>query len=113
MDFGELSNVVFGDEDSLSGFLFENGTQHKAFQETLMDSGTSVPVYPIMDIDINNLDDWQLVHQLEHQAFAQVIGLENPFGLLDSDWNKEDSFYDWIATHTLIHQQIASVLGLT
>ena len=107
-----LSIVKFGDFDSLGEFLFENGVQHKLFQEQFMDNGISVPIYPIIDVDINNLDDWLLAHQVEHQAFASLLGLNNPFNLLDVDFNNEEDFYDWIASHLFIHQQIAAALGV-
>jgi hypothetical protein len=111
MDFETLSIVKFGDVDSLGEFLFENGTQHKLFQETFMDQGISVPVYPITDASVDNLDDWLLAHQVEHQAFATLLNLNNPFNLLDVDFNNEEDFYDWIASHLSIHQQIAAGLG--
>ena len=85
MDFETLSTVRFGDVDSLGEFLFENGVQHKLFQETFMDQGISVPVYPITDASVDNLDDWLLAHQVEHQAFATLLNLNNPFNLLDVD----------------------------
>ena len=66
MNFETLSTVKFGDVDSLGEFLFENGTQHKLFQETFMDLGISVPVYPITDASVDNLDDWLLAHQVEN-----------------------------------------------
>ncbi len=112
MDMDALSYVKFGDRESLGIFLFENGTQHKLFQETFMDKGISMPVYPITDADINNLDDWLQAHQVEHQAFASLLGLNNPFNLLDSDWNREEDFYDWLASHLYIHEQIVVSLGL-
>lgn len=112
MDMDALSYVKFGDRESLGIFLFENGTQHKLFQETFMDQGISMPVYPITDADINNLDDWLQAHQVEHQAFASLLGLNNPFNLLDSDWNREEDFYDWLASHLYIHEQIVVSLGL-
>ena len=112
MDMDALSYVKFGDRESLGIFLFENGTQHKLFQETFMDRGISMPVYPITDADINNLDDWLQAHQVEHQAFASLLGLNNPFNLLDSDWNREEDFYDWLASHQYIHEQIVASLGL-
>jgi hypothetical protein len=43
---------------------------------------------------------------------ATVLGLDNPFQLLDADWNVEDDFYDWIGVHQTIHQQIAAALGV-
>ena len=113
MNMSQLSTVKFGDVESLSEFLFENGLQHKLFQETFMDNGESVPIYPLMDADTDNLDDWLQAHQVEHQYFASALSLNNPFNMLDVDFNDEDSFYDWISTHLNIHQQIASSLGLT
>jgi hypothetical protein len=113
MNFDALSTVKFGDRDSLGEFLFENGLQHKLFQETFMDNNIPVPVFPIMDADIDNLDDWLLAHQVEHQAFADQLGLENPFNMLDTDWNVEEDFYDWLNQHYNVHQQIAVSLGLT
>lgn len=113
MNMDALSIVKFGDVDSLGVFLFENGVQHKLFQETFMDSGISVPIYPITDADVDNLDDWLQAHQVEHQAFASLLGLNNPFNLLDVDWNKEEEFYDWIASHYYIHEQIAAALNLS
>ena len=112
MDFDALSIVKFGDSEGLSSFLFENGLQHKLFQETFMDAGITVPIFPIMDADTKNLDDWLLAHQVEHQAFSSLLGLNNPFNMLDVDFNNESDFYDWVASHLYIHQQIAASLGL-
>jgi hypothetical protein len=112
MDFDTLSIVKFGDVDSLQQFLFENGLQHKLFYETFMDQGIVVPSYPLMEASTDNLDDWLQAHQVEHQAFAGYLGLNNPFNLLDVDFNKEEDFYDWVANHLYIHQQIAAELGL-
>jgi hypothetical protein len=92
--------------------LFENGVQHLLFWETLTDQGRSYPKFPITDANVNNLDDWLLAHQVEHQAFSTLLGLNNPFNMLDVDFNNEEDFYDWIASHLYIHQQIAAGLGL-
>lgn len=108
-----LSIVKFGDVDSLGEFLFENGMQHRLFQQIIMDQGVSVPVFPLTEADPDNLDDWLLAHQVEHQAFANILQLENPFNLLDSDWNKEEDFYDWVANHYYIHEQIVAALNIT
>jgi hypothetical protein len=108
-----LSIVKFGDVDSLGEFLFENGTQHKLFQQTLQRQGVNVPIFPITDADTNNLDDWLLAHQVEHQAFAKILNLNNPFNMLDVDFNNESDFYDWVASHLYIHQQIAAKLNVT
>jgi hypothetical protein len=112
MNMDTLSIVEYGNDDSLGEFLFENGLQHKLFQEVFMDSGISVPIYPIIDAQTDNLDDWLLAHQVEHQAFASLLGLNNPFNMLDVDFNNESDFYDWIASHLYIHEQIAASLGL-
>ena len=112
MNMETLSMVEFGNTDSLQEFLFENGLQHKVFQETFMDAGISVPIFPITDAETSNLDDWLLAHQVEHQAFASLLGLNNPFNMLDVNFNNESDFYDWIASHLYIHQQIVSSLGL-
>ena len=113
MNFDTLSIVKFGDIESLNAFLFENGTQHQLFWDTLAKNNLPYSKLPIADADPANLDDWLLAHQVEHQALASYLGLENPFNMLDVDFNKEDQFYDWIGTHLTIHQQIAGSLGLT
>lgn len=113
MDMATLSAVKFGDVDSLALFSFENGLQHRLFTQTLMDQGFEVPVFPIIDINVDNIDDWLLAHQVEHQAYAGILGLNNPFNMLDVDVNREEDFYDWIATHLYVHQQIAASLNLT
>jgi len=107
-----LSIVKFGDVESLNDFLFENGTQHYLFQQKFMQKGISVPVFPLIDADTSNLDDWLLAHQVEHQAFAKLLGLNNPFNMLDVNFNNENDFYDWIGTHLTIHQEIATALNL-
>jgi len=112
MNFAALSTVEFGDVDSLGEFLFENGLQHQLFRDTFFSQGIRVPAYPIMDANPDNLDDWLLSHQDEHQAFASLLGLNNPFNMLDVDWNVEEDFYDWIASHLYIHEQIAAALNL-
>ena len=112
MNMETLSIVKFGDKESLGEFLFENGTQHLLFWETLTDAGQTYSKFPIPDANIDNLDDWLLAHQVEHQAIASILGLSNPFNMLDVDFNKENDFYDWLGTHFTIHEQIASSLGL-
>ena len=107
-----LSIVKFGDKESLGEFLFENGTQHLLFWETLTDLGQTYSKFPLVDANVDNLDDWLLAHQVEHQYYASLLGLNNPFNMLDVDFNNENDFYDWIASHLYIHEQIASALGL-
>ena len=113
MDFSTLSIVKFGDKDSLGEFLFVNAAQHQTFRDTFFDQGIQVPAYPLGDADIENLDDWLQAHQVEHQSFAGLLGLQNPFNMLDVDWNVEEDFYDWLASHLYIHQQIAAALNLS
>ena len=113
MNFDTLSVVEYGNNESLQEFLFENGLQHKLFQETFMDGGITVPIFPLIDAETSNLDDWLLAHQVEHQAFSSLLGLNNPFNMLDVDFNNESDFYDWLASHLYIHQQIAASLNLS
>ena len=113
MDMDALSMVKHGDDESLSIFLFENQMQHTLFQHTLMDNGISVPVFPIMEADTKNFDDWLMAHQVEHQSFAALLDLNNPFNMLDVDFGNESDFYDWIASHLYAHEQIAASLGLS
>jgi len=112
MNMDTLSIVQFGDKESLGEFLFENGTQHLLFWDTFADQGISYAKFPITDANVDNLDDWLLAHQVEHQALAGLLGLDNPFNMLDVDFQKEEEFYDWIGLHLTIHQQIAAALGL-
>lgn len=113
MNFDTLSIVKYGDRDSLGDFMFENGIQHKLFQQTLQRKGVNVPIYPLIDVDVDNLDDWLLAHQVEHQFYAEYLELNNPFNMLDVDFNNESDFYDWVASHLYIHQQIAAALKVT
>ena len=87
-----LSIVKFGDKESLGEFLFENGTQHLLFWQVLTDAGQTYSKFPITDANIDNLDDWLLAHQVEHQALASYLNLSNPFNMLDVDFNKEAVF---------------------
>jgi hypothetical protein len=86
--------------------------QHKLFYEQLADKGILIPQYPLIDADPDNLDDWLFVHNQEHERLASQLNLDNPFQLINADWNVEDDFYDWIGVHLSIHQQIVKVLGL-
>ena len=113
MNFDTLSVVEYGNNESLQEFLFENGLQHKLFQETFMDGGITVPIFTLIDAETSNLDDWLLAHQVEHQAFSSLLELNNPFNMLDVDFNNESDFYDWLASHLYIHQQIAASLNLS
>jgi hypothetical protein len=110
MNMEALSYVKFGDKDGLGEMLFENGVQHQLFYEILADQGILIPKYPLIDADPANLDDWLFVHNQEHQRLASILVLDNPFQLLDADWNVEDGFYDWVGVHQTIHQQIAAAL---
>ena len=110
MNFDTLSMVRFGDDESLTDFMFENGIQHSYFKQSFLDMGIQVPGFPLIDADTKNIDDWLLAHQVEHQAFAAQLGLNNPFNMLDVDFNSETDFYDWLANHLYIHQQIYAAL---
>ena len=112
MNMETLSIVEWGNIETLNEFLFENGTQHLLFWETLTDRGLTYAKFPLSDALPSNLDDWLLIHQTEHQALAQILELSNPFNMLDVDFNREADFYDWIGTHLTIHQQIVASLGL-
>ena len=112
MDWDSLSYVKFGDKDSLGVFLFENGIQHQRFRDIFHAKGIQVPAYPITDAATENLDDWLLAHQDEHQSFANLLQLDNPFNMLDVNFQDESDFYDWLGTHLTIHQEIAATLGL-
>jgi hypothetical protein len=112
MDMDNLSYVEFGDVDGLGVMLFENGVQHRLFYEQLADKGILIPQYPLIDADPDNLDDWLFVHNQEHERLASQLNLDNPFQLINADWQVEDDFYDWIGVHLTIHQQIVKVLGL-
>ena len=112
IDFDTLSIVEFGDNEGLQRFLFENSIQHQLFRDSFFDQGLIPPAYPLYDADPNNLDDWLLAHQVEHQFFAAQLGLSNPFNMLDADFGKQDDFYDWIGQHLTAHEQIATALGL-
>jgi hypothetical protein len=112
MDMDNLSYVEFGDVDGLGVMLFENGVQHKLFYEQLADKGILIPQYPLIDADPDNLDDWLFVHNQEHERLASQLNLDNPFQLINADWQVEDDFYDWIGVHLSIHEQIVKVLGL-
>jgi hypothetical protein len=112
MNMDDLSYVEFGDVDGLGVMLFENGVQHKLFYEQLADKGILIPQYPLIDADPDNLDDWLFVHNQEHERLASQLNLDNPFQLINADWQVEDDFYDWIGVHLSIHQQIVRVLGL-
>jgi len=113
MNNDDLSYVEFGDTEGLGRFLFENGVQHQLFYEILADQGILVPKYPLIDADTKNLDDWLFVHNQEHERLASLLNLDNPFQLLDSDWNVEEDFYDWLGVHLTIHQQIQAALGVS
>jgi hypothetical protein len=112
MNMDAISLVRHGDTDSLQAFALENGLQHQLFADTLADLDIRIPKFPIIDINPNDIEDWLLAHQVEHQAISAELGLSNPVNLLDSNWNDEDSFYDWIGTHLSLHQQIVVALGL-
>ena len=112
MDMDNLSYVEFGDVDGLGIMLFENGVQHRLFYEQLADKGILIPQYPLIDADPENLDDWLFVHNQEHERLASQLNLDNPFQLINADWQVEDDFYDWIGVHLSIHEQIVKVLGL-
>ena len=93
MNMDALSLVRHGDTDSLQAFALENGLQHQLFADTLADLDIRIPKFPIIDINPNDIEDWLLAHQVEHQAISAELGLSNPVNLLDANWNDEESFY--------------------
>lgn len=113
MNMQDLNSVEWGNTEGLEVFLLENALQHQLFKNTFNTRNQIVPSYNLFDVQIENIDDWMLPHQNEHQAFAEYLGLGNPVNLLDMNWNNEEQFYDWISDHYYIHYAIAASLGLT
>ena len=113
MNLDDLATVQYGDAEGFNRFLFENYLQHVLFKDVLAGANIVIPQYPIADADPQDVDDWLLAHQQEHQAISAALGLDNPINLLDTDWRKEGDFYDWLNNHYLLHTQIISRLGLT
>lgn len=111
MNMQDLNSVEWGDEEGLQVFLFENSLQHQLFKNTFVMQGLKTPSYNLFDLQIENIDDWMLPHQDEHQFFSSALGLQNPINLLDMNWNDEGQFYDWVADHYFIHASIAAALG--
>jgi len=107
-----LASVKFGEQESLNEFLFENGLQHQLFRDYLAQQNVLGPAYPLIDVDVDQFDDWLQAHQVEHEFFAAQLGLSNPFNMLDADFRKENDFYDWLSEHYLTHIQIAGALGI-
>ena len=62
MNMDTLSIVKFGDTESLNEFMFENGLQHNLFRQIFMDAGVGTPAYPLMDLDLNNIDEIGRAH---------------------------------------------------
>ena len=113
MNMSDLNSVEWGNTEGLDVFLLENALQHQLFRKTFLSGGLKTPSYNLFDLQTENIDDWMLPHQDEHQAFAQALGLSNPINLLDMNWNNEDQFYDWLSGHYNVHAEIAATLGLT
>lgn len=113
MNMQDLNSVEWGDTEGLQIFLMENALQHTLFKTSFYSLGLITPSYNLFDLQIENIDDWLLPHQNEHQAFSDYLGLQNPINLLDMNWNNEEQFYDWVSDHYYIHTAIASSLGLT
>ena len=113
MNMLELNQVEYGNNESLQTFLLENALQHTRFKAILAQKGRSTPSFNLFDLDTTNIDDWMLPHQNEHEAFAQLLGLQNPINLLDMNWNDENQFYDWISDHYFAHVAVAAALGVT
>jgi hypothetical protein len=113
MDMSTLSEVAYGDKDSLDRFLFENQLQHTLFHTSLFQQGLICPAYPLIDVETDNFDDWLQSHQVEHQFMANALNLSNPFNMLDADFRKEADFYDWLNNHYVTHTEIAATLGLS
>lgn len=112
MDMNTLSMVEFGNVEALRAFLFENNAQHQFFAQELSARNVSTLMLPILDANPDNLDDWLQLHNQIHERLASILNLDNPFNLIDSDWQVEGDFYDWIGVHATIHQQIVSALGV-
>lgn len=110
MNMQDLQSVEWGDAEGLQVFLLENALQHSLFKTGFQRLGLAPPSFNLFDVDIDNIDDWLLPHQNEHQFFSSVLGLSNPISLLDSNWNNEDQFYDFVSDHYYVHAAVFTTL---
>lgn len=114
MNILDLYSVEFAKPDTLAPFLLENAMEHQQFAQAIYGiNGTSIPQYPIFDLNPENFDDWLQLHALMHQAEANALGLDFPPWLLDVNFDVETDFYDWMGNHAALHQFTVDRLGIT
>ena len=77
----------------------------------LQQGGVQLASYVLDPIDPNNSEAWLYQHQLMHQAFDALLGIEG-YDLLDVDLKDSNQFAGWIFLNGSEHYQAAKILEI-
>lgn len=107
-----LYNVPLTQEE-LSSWSFAHAAHHADIIRVVYQLfGFELDQQYVLDpFDINNAGVWIYQHQLMHQQFEPILGI-NGFDLLDVDFRDKNQLAGWIWLNAQTHYQAANTLGI-
>lgn len=110
MDMTNFVDVDVKDENSVRAFLSQNAFSHQAIHNALLEQGIVVSSSPMFWEKIDQ--DFLNVHQEEHLAWAQALGLNLGTDFASVDPSDQKQMQDWLAHHSDVTVIVAQTLGL-
>lgn len=107
----DLANVPSTDQERAQ-WSFAHMAHHRDINEKIyLLLKLALPEYILDPIDLNDTGTWEYQHQLMHDNFNQILGIEGQ-DLTGIDWKNQNLLAGWVQLNFSEHYQASSILEI-
>lgn len=107
----DLANVPSTDQERAQ-WSFAHMAHHRDInQKIYLLLKLALPEYILDPIDLNDTGTWEYQHQLMHDNFNQILGIEGQ-DLTGIEWKNQNLLAGWIQLDFNEHYQASSILEI-
>lgn len=107
----DLANVPSTDEERAQ-WSFAHMAHHRDINEKIyLLIKLALPEYILDPIDVNDTGTWEYQHQLMHDNFNQVLGIQGQ-DLTGINWKDQNELAGWIFLNQSEHFQASDILEI-
>lgn len=102
-----------GDANGLSVWAFAHLAHHRDINRRIFETlGTTLTDYVLDPIDLTDMGDWLVQHQIMHDAMNQTLYGAQGYNLQSLEWRDYSNLQEWLAQNYAEHARAATTLGV-
>lgn len=107
----DLYNVPSTDQER-SQWAFAHMAHHRDINAKIyLLMKLALPEYVLEPIDVNDTGTWEYQHQLMHDDFNQILGIQGQ-DLTGIDWKDQNLLAGWVFLNSSEHYQASAILEI-